>query len=185
MKHHVKGKKLNRDIKHRKALFRNLAAALIENGSITTTEAKAKAVKPIVDKLFTKAKTASLHSRRLIGSFLPKRRLVNLLVDELAPNTGKRTSGFTRITKLGQRRGDNTMMVQLSLTDAKVTDPTLKSEATKAGSKKKSDTSKSDKKKKDSTPPKTEKPKNQPPKDHQTPKAPTLKRQQSTSIKKV
>lgn len=117
MRHLVKGKKLNRDTHHRQALFRNLIGSLIEHGSIETTEAKAKAIKGQVDKLITKAKTGTIHNRRQIAKNLPKRKLVNRLVDEIAPQTGKRTSGFTRIIRLGQQRGDASLKVRLEFVD--------------------------------------------------------------------
>lgn len=181
MRHHVAGKKLNRDIKHRKALFRNLTASLVEHGSITTTLAKAKAIKPQIDKLITKAKRGQVHDRRQIASFLPKRDFVNTLVMELAPKTGKRTSGFTRITKLGMRRGDNTMMARLELIDYSPT----KSPSDKPG-KAKPSTKKPNKKSEDNkTKSKSSSQKQTPSTSQKAPKAPALKRQQSAGIKKV
>lgn len=119
MRHRVKGRKLNRAVKHRKSLFKNLISALIEHGEIKTTEAKAKAIKGLVDKLITKAKSGSVHARRLIGSFLNRRSIVNRLVDTVAPQLTKRTSGYTRIIKLGRRQGDRAMMVKMQLVDVK------------------------------------------------------------------
>ena len=127
MKHAVKGKKLNRDIGSRRSLFKNLMLALIEHGRINTTEAKAKAVRGSFEKLLTKAKVGSVQYRRLIDKVLNQRPSVNRLVDEIAPNL-KRTSGFTRITKLGPRRGDAADMVRLEIIDwkPKVLVPTKK-----------------------------------------------------------
>ena len=120
MKHAVKGKQLNRDIKSRRSLFKNLMLSLIEHGQINTTEAKAKAVRTTFEKLITKAKVGSVQYRRLIDQMLNQRHAVNRLVDEIAPKI-KRTSGFTRITKLGPRRGDAAEMVRLEIIDWKPT----------------------------------------------------------------
>jgi large subunit ribosomal protein L17 len=128
MRHQVKGKKLNRDSSHRKALYRNLITSLIQHGSIETSEAKAKAIKGQVDKLITKAKKGDLHNRRLIGKFLTKRDLVNTLVDNIAPKTSGRTSGYTRIIRLGQRKGDASMRVRLEFVDSMTTSKEVKAE---------------------------------------------------------
>lgn len=116
MKHAVKGKQLNRDSNSRRALFKNLTLALIKHGHIVTTQAKAQSIRSSFDKLVSKAKQNTLHSRRLIDKQLNQRWAVNKLVDEIAP-TLKRTSGFTRITKLGMRRGDAAEMVKMEIID--------------------------------------------------------------------
>lgn len=117
MRHRVAGKKLNRSSKHRKALFKNLAGQLFIHGEITTTEAKAKAIQSKVEKLITKAKEQTLHSRRQIHSVFNSKPVTNRLFDQIAPKLGQRESGFTRIRKVGVRRGDNANMVKLSLVD--------------------------------------------------------------------
>jgi len=122
MRHRVKGKKLNRTVSHRRALFRNLVASLIEKGEVKTTEAKAKAIKGVVDKLLVQAKAGTVHARRVVGGFLQRRLLVNKLVDKIVPSLGNRTSGFTRIVRLGKRRGDDAMMVKMELVDYKEKD---------------------------------------------------------------
>lgn len=119
MKHRVSGKKLSRDRSHRKTLFKNLISGLVIHGQIKTTESKAKAIRGLVDKLITKGKTGTLHSKRLIGAFLQNKKAVSKIVDELAPLFKKRPGGFTRIIRLGKRRGDDAMMVKLELVDAK------------------------------------------------------------------
>ena len=124
MKHRVAGKKLNRTRNHRQALFKNLIRGLVANGHLTTTIAKAKAVQGHAEKLITKAKDGSLHQRRIIHSFLGENFTTNLLVDVIAPQLKNRTSGFTKITKLGERRGDSSMMVKLEFTDTISTAPT-------------------------------------------------------------
>ncbi len=116
MKHRVKGKQLNRNVGTRRALFKNLTLALIEHGKINTTEAKAKAVKASFEKLITKAKAGTVANRRLIDQVVNHRNAVNRLVDEIAPAI-KRTSGYTRIIKLGNRRGDDASMVRLEIID--------------------------------------------------------------------
>lgn len=138
MRHNVYGRKLNRDHNHRKALFRNLIASLVEYGSITTTMAKAKSVQAMADKLMTKAKVGDVHNQRMIGRFLTKRSLVGKMVNEIAPQTKSRTSGFTRIIKGEFRRGDQAEMVQLEWVDKVVvakTEPKAKpiKDATKTG----------------------------------------------------
>jgi large subunit ribosomal protein L17 len=119
MRHRKKGKKLGRNTKQRKALFKNLIQALIFHEQIKTTESKAKAVKRLMDKLITKAKVGSLHARRQILAFLPSKKAANKLVDEIAPRFKKRSSGFTRFFRIGRRKGDNTSMVQIELIEKK------------------------------------------------------------------
>lgn len=116
MRHNVAGKKLNRDIKQRKALFKNLITALIEHGEIKTTEAKAKAIRGIADKLIHKAKEGTVAARRVLASFFGTRQVVNKLVDEVAPVMKDRDSGFTRIVRMSDtRRGDNATVVRMEL----------------------------------------------------------------------
>lgn len=108
-------KKLSLDRSQRKALFKNLINALIIHGQIKTTEAKAKAIRRLVEKLITKGKEQTLHARRLIAAFLQNKKAVNKIVDELAPLFKKRPGGFTRIIRLGERRGDRAPIVKLEL----------------------------------------------------------------------
>jgi len=117
MRHRISGKKLSRHKDHRKALFKNLISALVIRGEIKTTESKAKAVRRLVDKLITKGKKKTLYSRRLIAAFLQNKKAVNRIVDELGPLFKGRAGGFTRIVRLGQRRGDQAMMVKLELVE--------------------------------------------------------------------
>lgn len=117
MRHRIAGKKLNRSTKHRKALFKNLARELFLHGEITTTEVKAKAVRPIAEKLITRAKKQDLASRRMIQAYFNDRKATTRLVDQVVPQLNKRDSGYTRIQRVGVRRGDDTMMVTLSLVD--------------------------------------------------------------------
>lgn len=117
MRHRVKGKKLSRDSSQRKALFKSLISVLIIRGQIKTTESKAKAVRSLVEKLITKGKKGTLQAKRLIWAFLQNKKAVNRIVDELGPLFKKRKGGFTRIVRLGKRRGDKAMMVKLELVE--------------------------------------------------------------------
>ena len=115
MRHQRSGKKLGRDSAHRKALYSNLAGALIEHGRIQTTEAKAKAVKPFAEKLITLGKRGDLHARRQALAALRSNDVVHRLFAEVAPRFFDRPGGYTRIVKLGPRRSDSTEMVFLEL----------------------------------------------------------------------
>ncbi len=113
MRHRVFGRKLNRSIHQRQSLFKNLVISLINQGKLRTTEAKAKAIKGLIDKLVNRAKDSNVAARRLLLSFLHHKDTVNKLVDEIAPTLKDRASGYTRIIRLGNRRGDDAMMVEL------------------------------------------------------------------------
>ena len=117
MRHARTGRKLGRDAAHRKALYSNLAGALIEHGRIKTTEAKAKSVKPIAEKMITLGRRGDLAARRQATSFLRSRDVVHKLFEEVAPRYAERPGGYTRILKLGPRRSDATEMVYLELVD--------------------------------------------------------------------
>lgn len=113
MKHRVYGKILGRDKNERTQLFKNLVRSLFLWEKIETTEAKAKAVKGIVDKLITQAK--SPNTRRLISQFLTNKEIEEKLVKDITPRLKSRTSGYTSITKIGKRLGDGAMIVQMRL----------------------------------------------------------------------
>ena len=117
MRHHRAGRKLGRDASHRKALYSNLAGALIEHGRIKTTEAKAKAVKPFAEQMITLGKRGDLHARRLALAELRSQDVVHLLFAEVGPRFADRPGGYTRIVKLGPRYGDAAQMVYLELVD--------------------------------------------------------------------
>ncbi|MBA2463049.1 MAG: 50S ribosomal protein L17 [Actinobacteria bacterium] len=108
---------MGRDSAHRKALYSNLAGALIEHGRIQTTEAKAKAVKPFAEKLITLGKRGDLAARRQALAQLRSQDVVHQLFAEVAPRFSERPGGYTRIVKLGQRQGDAAEMVYLELVD--------------------------------------------------------------------
>lgn len=128
MRHRVQGKKLNRDSGHRKALRKNLIIALIEHGRIRTTETKAKFVRGHAERIITIAKrgiakaestgnqAADVHARRIVASRLNNdREIVQKVFGDLAPRYKEREGGYTRIYKLGPRKGDNADMVLLEL----------------------------------------------------------------------
>jgi len=148
MRHRIAGKKLSRHRSHRKALFKNLINSLIIHGEIKTTESKAKAVRRLVDKLITRGKAGTLHARRSIAAFLQDKKVVNKIVDEISPVFKKRPGGYTRMTRLGRRRGDNAMMVKLELVEKPAKEEEKKKEVKKKGKTKKAkDENKSDKSK--------------------------------------
>jgi large subunit ribosomal protein L17 len=115
MRHRVKAQHFNRDTKSRKALFKNLLSSLFEHGAVETTEQKAKAIKRLADKIIGKALPGTLTARRVLERFFGSKQIVNRLVDSVAPVMRDRTSGFTRIIRLGSRRGDDATMVKLEL----------------------------------------------------------------------
>jgi large subunit ribosomal protein L17 len=117
LRHHRSGKKLGRDSAHRKALYSNLAGALIEHGRIKTTEAKAKAVKPIAEQMITLGRRGDIHSRRRATAYLRSQDVVHKLFSEVAPRFADRPGGYSRIVKLGPRQGDAADMVYLELVD--------------------------------------------------------------------
>jgi large subunit ribosomal protein L17 len=116
MRHRKTRNKLSRDSAHRKALLMNLSKEIIEHERIKTTDAKAKAVKPEIEKLITLAKRGDLHARRQALSTLAQDKFaVHKLFDELAPRYIDRRGGYTRILKLGPRKSDATEMVFIEL----------------------------------------------------------------------
>ena len=117
MKHKIKGKKLNRTSSHRKALFKNMAQAIIKHEQIITTLPKAKTMKPIVDKLITLAKKGSLHAKRQAYTKLRDDKIVSKLFGTLASRYADRAGGYTRVLKAGYRYGDAAAMAVIELVD--------------------------------------------------------------------
>ncbi len=116
MRHGFRGRRFNRTTEHRKAMFANMAAALIEHEQIVTTLPKAKELRPIVEKLVTLAKRGDLHARRQAMSQLGQDKfVVYKLFEEIAPRYADREGGYTRILKLGPRKSDATEMALLEL----------------------------------------------------------------------
>lgn len=112
MRHQVSGRQLGRSKDQRRALFRSIVGEFIVHGKVQTTLAKAKAVKPLIDKLVTKAKRADVHARRELVANLPKGAAL-LLIDTVAPRFKDRVNGFSRIIRLAKRKGDDAEMVLL------------------------------------------------------------------------
>lgn len=117
MRHQVAGRKLSKNSSQRKALFKSLINSLIIHEAIKTTEAKAKTVRVLVEKLITQGKTGTLQARRAVDAFLQNKTVVKKIVEELGPLFKKRAGGFTRIVRLGQRASDGAMMVRLELVE--------------------------------------------------------------------
>jgi large subunit ribosomal protein L17 len=115
VRHARAGKKLGRDSAHRKALYANLAGALIEHGRIKTTVTKAKAVKPHVEQMITLGRRGDLHARRQATAFLRSRDVVHKLFADVAPLFKDRPGGYTRIIKIGTRPGDSAEMAYIEL----------------------------------------------------------------------
>jgi len=122
MRHHVAGRILGRDAGHRKALFRNLVRELYIHERITTTEAKARAIRSEAERLITKAKRGvngnRVHAQRQLVAFLNDKTLAKKVFDEFAPRYASRNGGYTRMVKIGKRSGDAAEMVILELVDS-------------------------------------------------------------------
>lgn len=129
MRHNYSGRKLKRTASHRRALLANLATSLFEHKRLVTTVAKAKELRPFAENLITRAKHAyaaekngtvagtDVHNRRMVGRFIRNKAVLQELFDTIAPLIVDRSGGYTRITKLGQRRGDNSPEAMIELVD--------------------------------------------------------------------
>lgn len=117
MRHRKKTVKLQRDTAHRRSLLANLACSLIEHGRIRTTLAKAKALRPVAEKMVTLAKRGDLHARRQAIAFLRQKENVKKLFEEVGPASKDRQGGYCRITKLGARASDSAPMAYIEWTD--------------------------------------------------------------------
>ena len=119
MRHRKAGRQLRRTSEQKLALMRSLATSLIQHGAIETTEAKAKELRPFVEKLITKARTGTLHARRLAGRHVQKREAADKLFQEIGPKFATRPGGYTRILKTGHRKGDGAEMARIELIGAR------------------------------------------------------------------
>jgi large subunit ribosomal protein L17 len=117
LRHQKAGRKLGRDSAHRKALYANLAVALIEHGRIKTTVAKAKEVRPVAEQMITLGKRGDVAAHRQAVAFLRSKPVAHKLFAEIAPRFADRQGGYTRIVKLGPRQGDAAEMAYLELVD--------------------------------------------------------------------
>jgi large subunit ribosomal protein L17 len=118
MRHRKAGRTLRRTTQQRLALLRNRATSHTEQCAIETTEAKAKELRPFVEKLITKARTGTLHARRLAGRHVQKREAADKLFQELGPKFAKRAGGYTRILKTAHRKGDGAEMARIELVES-------------------------------------------------------------------
>ena len=117
MKHRIAGRKLGRPIGHRLALYRNLVADLFRHGKIVTTEAKAREVRSLVEKMVTLGKENTLASRRRALAFITDKGVVDKVFAEIAPKYSERSGGYTRLLKLGHRPGDGAPTAKLELVE--------------------------------------------------------------------
>jgi large subunit ribosomal protein L17 len=129
----TRGPRLGSGPAHEKAILRGLSRSLILHGRVVTTEVKAKKARPYVEKLITKARKGGLHNRRIVLSNLQDKKVVHRLFEDIAPKTGERPGGYTRILKLGPRRGDAAPMAILELVDAPTAAPVVIEDAPKRG----------------------------------------------------
>ena len=118
----TKGPRLGGSPAHERIILANLASQLFEHGRITTTETKAKRVRPLAEKLITKAKRGDLHSRRVVLKTITDKGVVHVLFTEIAPKVADRPGGYTRITKIGNRQGDNAPMAVIEIVTESVED---------------------------------------------------------------
>lgn len=117
MRHRVKGRKFNRTSEHRRALMRNLATALLKHKKITTTTEKAKELRTFIEPMITKAKTDSVAARRYVSDDIKDRSAVKELFGEIISKVGERPGGYTRVVRLGQRKGDGAELAIIELVD--------------------------------------------------------------------
>ena len=115
MRHHIAGRKLSRPTAHRKSMLRTIVTDLLRHESIQTSEAKAKEVRRLAEKVITRGKGGTLHDRRQAATVLTDESVLRKLFDDLGPRYQDRPGGYTRILKLGPRRGDATPMALLEL----------------------------------------------------------------------
>jgi large subunit ribosomal protein L17 len=141
-----KGPRLGGSASHQRHMLANLATALFEHGRITTTETRARTLRPVAEKLITKAKKAhagenSLHNRREVLKTIRDKTVVHVLFTEIAPQMAERPGGYTRITKIGNRKGDNAPMAVIELVQEPYKPAAKKASATKGAAGEKPDTS--------------------------------------------
>ena len=110
-----KGARLGGSPAHQRLILANLATSLFEHGKITTTEAKARVLRPVAERLITKAKKGDLHNRRQVLATIKDKGVVHALFEDIAPRFAERPGGYTRITKIGPRKGDNAPMAVIEL----------------------------------------------------------------------
>jgi large subunit ribosomal protein L17 len=127
-----KGPRLGGSASHQRHILANLATALFEHGKITTTESRARTLRPVAEKLITKAKKGDLHNRREVLKTIRDKSVVHVLFTEIAPKMAERPGGYTRITKIGNRKGDNAPMAVIELVQEPYKPAAKKASAKKA-----------------------------------------------------
>lgn len=127
MRHNKSGRRLGRTTSHRVAMFRNMVTSFLNHERITTTDAKAKELRSIADKMITLGKRGDLHSMRLAASYIREKSVVTKLFTTIAPRYAERQGGYTRIVKLGLRAGDNASLSMIELVEAEFTPKVKKS----------------------------------------------------------
>ncbi len=126
----TKGRRLGGSPAHQRMMLANLATSLFEHGKITTTEAKARRLRPFAERLISKARRDDLHHRRQVLQVIRDKSVVHALFTEIGPNFATRPGGYTRITKLGPRKGDNAPMAVIELVEAREFTPTVQPRTT-------------------------------------------------------
>ena len=126
-----KGARLGGSAAHQKLILANLATSLFEHGRITTTEAKARVLRPHAEKLITKAKKGDLHNRRQVAAVIRDKGVVHALFTEIGPRYAERPGGYTRITKIGPRKGDNAPMAVIELVTEEYTPQARSTQSTR------------------------------------------------------
>lgn len=129
MRHNKTGRKLGRNSSHRKAMMRNMVTSLLDHEKITTTDARAKELRIVTEKMITLGKRGTLHARRQAHQVVMDKTVVAKLFERLAPRYAERSGGYTRIVKLGYRKGDNASLSQIELVEEEFT-PKTKREKT-------------------------------------------------------
>jgi len=117
MRHKIAGRRLDRSSGHRRAMYRNLVTDLLNYEKVTTTEAKAKEIRGLAEKMISLGKKGGLHSRRQAAAFIIDKKVTEKVFDDLASRYAERPGGYTRITKLGPRLGDGAAMVKMELVE--------------------------------------------------------------------
>lgn len=133
MRHNKAGRRLGRTTSHRIAMFRNMVTSFLSHERITTTDAKAKELRSIAEKMITFGKKGDLHAMRLAASYIRDKKVVTKLFTAIAPRYKERNGGYTRIVKLGIRPGDNAPLSLIELVEEQVEKKTTKKTAKKAG----------------------------------------------------
>src|SRR5512143_2601141 len=132
MRHRNTGRQFGRNSSHRRALFRNLVTSLLEHGKVETTEAKAKEIRGIADKMITLGKRGDLHAKRLALAYIQSRDVVAKLFSDIAPRSANRNGGYTRVIKTRVRLGDSAPMAVIELVDREGAAPAAPKKAREA-----------------------------------------------------